>query len=90
MNKYQKILQLEKEIEQKKKQLKQLLNTKEYVKRGDKVIILREHEWVCSKGAVMIVEEVSSGHIHCTDRGNKNEGIYWIDDGDYVKVEEDE
>lgn len=86
MNKYQKILQLEKEIEQKKKELKKLLNTKEHVKIGDKVIILREYEWVCSKGSVMVVDEIAEGHIYCTARGHKKEGVYWINDGDYVKV----
>jgi hypothetical protein len=90
MNKYQRILQLEKEIAQKKKELKQLLNTKEHVKRGDKVIILREYEWICSKGSVMIVDEIAEGRIYCTARGHKSEGVYWIGDGDYVKVPDNE
>jgi hypothetical protein len=87
MNKYEKILKLEEEISQKQKELEALRKTPEYVKRGDRVRILREYEWVCSKGAIMIVDETAAGHIYCTAKGNRNEGSYWINDGDYVKVE---
>lgn len=88
IDKYTRILQLENEIEKKQKELKKLRATKEYVEKGDRVRILKDYEWVCSKGAIMIVDEIASGRIYCTTkRGNGKEGVYWINDGDYVKVD---
>lgn len=79
------IRQLEKEIADKKEALAKELSKKESVKKGDIIIILRDLEWVCGKGAKLEVHSVSGGHIHAGAIGKPSQGTYWINDGDYLK-----
>lgn len=79
------IRQLEKEIADKKAALAAELSKKEVVKKGDIIIILRDLEWVCSRGAKMEVHSVSGGHIHAGAIGKPSRGTFWINDGDYMK-----
>jgi len=79
------IRSLEKEIADKKAALEKELAKKEVVKKGDIIIILRDLEWVCSKGTKMEVHSVSGGHIHAGFIGKASTGTYWINDGDYLK-----
>lgn len=87
MNKHEQITALEQEIAEKQRELEQLRKTFEYVVPGDKVRILRDYEWVCTAGTIMVVDHVSADHIHCTFNGNRSGGWFWIGNGDYVKVE---
>jgi hypothetical protein len=79
------IRSLEKEIADKKAALAKELAKKEIVKKGDIIIVLKDLEWVCSKGAKMEVHSVSGGHIHAGVIGRPSCGTFWINDGDYLK-----
>lgn len=89
MNRNEYIKQIEEEIAQKQKELEQLRKAVKYVVPGDRVRILRDYEWVCTAGTIMVVDHVSADHIHCTFNGNRNTGWFWIGSGDYVKVEDE-
>lgn len=90
MNTLENIRKLETEIAQKQSELEKLRNGYQVVSRGDIVEILRDYEWVCSRGTRMWVDHVGVGHIMCRSikPENRKSGIYWIGDGDYCKVEE--
>jgi len=81
------IKELEADISLKQRKLAELLNQHDIVEHGDFIILLRDYEWVASKGARMWVDEVCAGHILVRSEEPKyrHYGIYWISNNDYVK-----
>lgn len=90
MTKLNRIQKLEADIALKQRELAAIRQEPSpSVKHGDYVIILRDYEWVCDRGTRMYVDSVADGRIYCRNANPKyrNNGIYWISNGDWVKEE---